>query len=104
MHSIVSAISSLVTKEYFIPSCPIAIPSHTPIVGNTKGVPPDSSTPFLTASTILSKFIWPGIISFCDVTTPIKGLFISSSVRPVAFNNDLWGALDGPFLTTSLLN
>ena len=52
IHSILSAISSLVTKEYFIPSCPMAIPSHTPIVGNTNGVPPLISTPFLTPSTI----------------------------------------------------
>ena len=103
IHSIESAISSLVAKEYFIPSCPIAIPSHTPIVGNTNGVPPDINTPFFTPSTILSKFTWPGIISFWDVTTPIKGLFISSSVNPDALNNDLCGAFVTPFFTTSLL-
>ena len=103
IHSTESAISSLVTKEYFIPWCPIAIPSHTPIVGNTNGVPPDINTPFLTPSTILSKLTWPGIISFWDVTIPINGLFISSSVNPDALNNDLWGAFATPFLTTSLL-
>ena len=103
IHSTESAISSLVTSEYFIPLCPIAIPSHTPIVGNTNGVPPAINTPFLTASTILSKLICPGIISFWDVTIPIKGLFISSSVNPDALNKALWGAFATPFLTTSLL-
>ena len=73
------------------------------MVGNTNGVPPDINTPFLTPSTILSKFTCPGIISFWEVTTPINGLFISSSIKPDALNNDLWGAFVTPFLTTSLL-
>ena len=57
MHSVESAIRSLVTSEYFIPLCPIAIPSQTAIAGNTTGVPPAIVTPVLTASTILSIFI-----------------------------------------------
>ena len=40
---------SLVTREYFIPMCPIAIPSHTAIAGNIIGVPPAAATPSLTA-------------------------------------------------------
>ena len=43
-----SAIMSLETKEDFIPSCPIAIPSVTVIVQNSLGVPPEDFTPFLT--------------------------------------------------------
>ena len=54
---------SLVTREYFIPMCPIAIPSQTAIAGNTIGVPPAIATPCFTAATILSRFIWPGTIS-----------------------------------------
>ena len=63
IHSVESAIKSLVTKEYFIPMCPIAIPSQTAIAGNTTGTPPASATPSFTALTILSRFIWPGTIS-----------------------------------------
>ena len=55
IHSIESAMSSLVTREYFMPLCPIAIPSHTPIAGISIGVPPAKRTPVLTASVILSK-------------------------------------------------
>ena len=63
IHSVLSAIKSLVTREYFIPTCPMAIPSHTAIAGNITGVPPAMATPIFTASAILSKFIWPGTIS-----------------------------------------
>ena len=102
IHSIESAISSLVTKEYFIPSCPIAIPSQTPIAGITIGVPPATNIPFLTASVILSRFICPGIISFWADTTPIIGLFISSSVNPSALSSDLCAAFPGPNFIASL--
>ena len=63
IHSVESAIRSLVTREYFIPICPMAIPSHTAMAGNTTGVPPSMATPIFTASVILSRFICPGTIS-----------------------------------------
>ena len=63
IHSVESAIRSLVTREYFMPICPIAMPSHTAIAGNTTGTPPACATPIFTASTILSRFICPGTIS-----------------------------------------
>ena len=63
IHSVESAIRSLVTSEYFMPICPMAIPSQTAIAGNTRGVPPAMATPIFTASTILSRFICPGTIS-----------------------------------------
>ena len=63
MHSVLSAIRSLVTREYFIPICPMAMPSQTAMAGKTTGMPPAMATPILTASTILSKFICPGTIS-----------------------------------------
>ena len=80
MHSTLSAISSRVTREYFMPSCPIAIPSHTPIAGNSIGVPPAMRIPALTASEILSSIKWPGIISFLAQQTPTSGRSSSSSV------------------------
>ena len=44
-----------VTREYFMPTCPIAIPSQTAIAGNTTGCLQPSRTPSLTASVILSS-------------------------------------------------
>ncbi|MPM76159.1 hypothetical protein SDC9_123155 [bioreactor metagenome] len=90
--SVESAIRSLVTREYFIPSCPMAIPSHTAIAGNTTGVPPAIATPNLTASTILSRFMCPGTISLYELTIPINGLFISSFVCPKALKRERCGA------------
>ncbi len=57
MVSTLSAINSRLGSEYFMPSCPIAIPSHTPIAGTIIGVPPAIRTPALTASVILSRCI-----------------------------------------------
>ena len=54
---------SRVTREYFMPVWPMAMPSHTAMAGKTMGVPPAMATPSFTASTILSRFMWPGTIS-----------------------------------------
>ena len=57
MASVESAMRSLVTREYFMPSWPMAMPSQTAMAGNTIGVPPPMATPMRTASVILSRFI-----------------------------------------------
>ena len=101
MTSIESAMSSREQSEYFMPLCPMAIPSQTPITGNTTGFPPFSRTPALTASAILSSSICPGMISFCADTMPTIGIFISLSVQPRAFISDLFGALETPFFISS---
>ena len=44
------------------------------------GVPPAMRMPVFTASRILSRWIWPGIISLWAWQTPIIGRLISSSV------------------------
>ena len=82
--STLSAISSRLARLYFMPACPIAIPSQTPMAGIMMGVPPAMRTPALTASVILSKLKCPGTISLCAETTPIKGLSSSSFVYPIA--------------------
>ena len=86
IHSVESAIRSRVTSEYFIPICPIAIPSQTAMAGNTTGMPPAIATPIFTASVILSRFIWPGTISLKEDTMPIIGRCLSSFVKPKALN------------------
>ena len=82
--SVLSAIRSRVTSEYFMPTWPIAMPSQTVIAGNMIGVPPAIATPRLTASVILSRFMCPGTISLYELTMPIKGRESSSSVSPSA--------------------
>ena len=61
--SVESAMRSRVTREYFMPTWPMAMPSQTAMAGNSTGVPPAARMPALTASAILSRFIWPGTIS-----------------------------------------
>ncbi len=101
--SIESAISSRLASEYFIPLCPIAKPSHTPITENSMGVPPALLTPALTASTILSRWTWPGMIVLAELTIPIKGEAISRSLNPNAFRSERWGARLAPLFISSLL-
>ena len=50
MVSTLSAMSSRLGSEYFMPKCPIAIPSSMPMVLNIKGTPPASRTASLTIS------------------------------------------------------
>ena len=63
MVSTLSQISSRLAREYFMPMCPMAMPSQTPMAGMRMGVPPAMRTPALTASASLSRFMWPGTIS-----------------------------------------
>ena len=80
MVSTLSQISSRLGRLYFMPWWPMAMPSHTPMAGISTGVPPAISTPVLTASAILSRFMCPGTISLYADTTPIRGRSSSSGV------------------------
>ena len=48
--SIESAITSRLTREVFMPSVPMVMPSETTTVLNSSGVPPASRTPRFTCS------------------------------------------------------
>ena len=61
--STASAMISRLGSEYFMPPWPMAMPSSTPIVLNTKGTPPASRTHCLTYSPTLSRWTWPGMMS-----------------------------------------
>ena len=102
MASTESAISSRLAREYFIPVCPMAMPSQIPMAGNSTGVPPAMRMPALTSSAMIRRWIWPGMISLAELTTPIKGRPISSSVYPMALNRERWGARSRPFFIKSL--
>ena len=55
MVSTLSAMSSRLARLYFMPICPMAIPSQTPMAGTSMGVPPAIRIPAFTASATLSR-------------------------------------------------
>ena len=55
MVSTQSAISSRDASEYFIPPCPMAMPSSTPMVLNSNGTPPASRTALRTFTPTTSR-------------------------------------------------
>ena len=67
-----------------MPSWPIAMPSVTVMVQNSRGVPPDSLTPCLADCAWRISAMLQGAASFQHEATPTKGRWISSSVRPIA--------------------
>ena len=72
------------TREDFIPSCPMAIPSVTVMVQNSRGVPFAAFTPALAACACRCRAMLQGAASFHVLTTPTKGWLISASVMPMA--------------------
>ena len=84
VNSTVSAMASLEASDERMPSCPIAIPSVTVIVVNSRGVPPAALTPSLAERACLFSAILQGAASFQQVATPTNGCAISSSDRPIA--------------------
>ena len=79
-----SAMTSRLTSEDFMPSWPIAIPSVTVMVANSRGVPPASETPRLAACAWRDSEMLQGAASFQQVATPTSGWCTSSSVSPIA--------------------
>ena len=79
-----SAITSREASDDFMPSWPMAMPSVTVMVVNSRGVPRASLTPCLTAWACRLSAMLQGAASFQQVATPMKGRWISSSLRPMA--------------------
>ena len=96
--SIESAITSLETREYFMPSVPIEIPSLTVIVPNIWGIPPDLFIDSSAFRANLFKPILHGVMVLYPFATPIIGLLKSSSLNPTALNIDLLGDLCTPWV------
>ena len=71
--STVSAIASRLARDERIPSWPMAIPSVTVIVVNSRGVPAADFTPILTDWACRLREILHGAASFQQVATPMKG-------------------------------
>ena len=77
--SMESAMSSRLASEYFMPVWPIAMPSQTPMAGNSMGVPPAAATPSFAASAMSRRPMCPGMISLNELQMPTKGFLRSSS-------------------------
>ena len=75
---------SRLTSEDFMPEWPIAMPSVTVMVTNSRGVPPAALTPRLAISAWPFSAVLQGADSFQLDTTPTNGLAMSCSVRPMA--------------------
>jgi len=101
MTSTESQISSRDPSEYFMPSWFMAIPSQTPIVENSIGVPPAILTPSFTACAILPRCMCPGITSLAELAMPMMGLSSSSFRYPMAPKRLLCGAFCKPFFILS---
>ena len=79
-----SAITSRDGSDDFIPWWPMAMPSVTVMVQNSRGVPPADATPFFTAWACRIRAMLHGAASFQQVATPTKGCAICRGVRPMA--------------------
>ena len=79
-----SAITSREGSEAFMPAWPMAMPSVTVMVQNSRGVAPTEATPFLTACAWRIRAILQGAASFQQVATPTNGAWICSGVSPMA--------------------
>ena len=65
--------TSRLTSEDFMPWWPMAMPSVTVIVQNSRGVPCAEATPFLTICAWRISEMLQGAASFQHVATPTKG-------------------------------
>ena len=78
--SIESATTSRLTREAFIPSVHMLMPSETAIVLNSTGVPPASRTPSFTRSARSRRWMLHGITSIQVFATPTSGFSRSASL------------------------
>src|SRR3981081_4954621 len=84
-----SAMHSRDGSDERMPSWPMAMPSVTVMVQNSRGVPPAEATPFFTAWAWRISELLQGAASFQHAATPTKGGWMSWVVRAVAYRYDL---------------
>ena len=97
--SIESAIISRETREYFIPSVPIEMPSETVIVLNTTALAPAASAPSAARDASRSMCMLHGVTRLQVEATPICGFLKSASLKPTARNIERLGARSIPSTT-----
>src|SRR5580700_423820 len=84
MYSTESAISSRLGSEYSMPPWPIAMPSSTAIVLNSRGIAPAARIASATTWPTSRRCTWPGTNSVKLFATAMMGLPMSSLATPVA--------------------
>lgn len=84
MYSTESAMISRLGREYSMPPCPIAIPSSTAIVWNSRGTPPAARTASATMSPTFLRWTCPGTNCVYEFAIATIGFPKSESVIPVA--------------------
>ena len=84
MYSTASAISSRLGSEYSMPPCPIAIPSSTAMVLNSRPTAPASLMDSETSLPMSRRWTCPGTNCVKEFATAIMGLPKSELVIPVA--------------------
>ena len=77
--SMLSATTSRLTSDVFIPLVPIVMPSEIAIVLNSIGVPPAALMPSLTCLASARRWKLHGIVSIHVLATPMIGLLSASS-------------------------
>ena len=101
--SIESAMRSRDWSEKLMPSVPIEMPSLTPMVLNRMPTRPAASHALLDlVGRGRSRCMLQGLPSYQTLAMPTWGLFMSSSVRPVAIEHRLRGALDSGWVMREL--
>ena len=99
MYSTESAISSRLGSEYSMPPWPIAIPSSTAIVLNSRGIAPAALTAAATTWPTWRRWTWPGTNSVKLLATAMIGLPRSSRATPVARSSARAPAMFRPWVT-----
>ena len=84
VNSTESAMTSRDGKDAFMPAWPMAMPSVTVMVQNSRAVAPTEATPRFTAWAWRISEMLQGAASFQQVATPTKGWWICSCVSPMA--------------------
>ena len=100
--SMESAMTSRLTRDAFMPSVPMEMPSLMVIVPNMNGTLSAAQTPSLTFFASLSRWTLQGVTSLARLPIATKGLSMSSSPSPTARSMERAGALLGPSLTARL--
>ncbi len=78
-----SAMSSRDTREVFIPSVPMVMPSLMAIVLNSIGVPPALRTPSATFAARRRRLKLQGMVPIQVLAMPMMGFARSSFVKPM---------------------
>src|SRR6185312_13807060 len=98
--SMESAMTSRETREYFMPSLPMEMPSEMVMVLKTMALPPFSFAPFSASSASLSMCMLHGVTLLQVEAMPMMGLEKSSGLKPTGYSMARAAARSGPSTRT----